>query len=483
CDSLVRLDLTVVPADNISLTATICEGDSIALGGDYYSSTGQYTAILTNQFGCDSTVNLDLSNVVCNIQADFVIDPINCRGENSGGFAFTVTNATPPLTYDFERLGEGVMGSGVINTLSADVTVDQLPAGAYLVNINDGFGNTRVLVIELPNPPLLSLDLQSSRVDGAAAVSCFGATDGGIISITQGGVPPYSYQWNTGELTASINDLPTGNYTLLVQDANGCALTDSLGLEEPSPIVFEISTIDLGCDDPLSGQILLSNVSGGASNYQYQLSDGPWQTESNFNQLAEGNYWVRVQDNIGCFTDTLIRLVSPIIPIVDAGQNQFISLGSSIRLSPFSSVVPDSVRWWPSDDLSCTNCPNPSLLPLTSETYFYSVTSVDGCVRSDSVRISVAPQRLVYAPNAFSPNGDGVNDEFRLYLGQDAEQVVSLAIYSRWGGEVFQSTESISWDGKIAGQPASTGLYVWQATVRFIDGAVQEISGELLLVY
>jgi len=95
-----------------------------------------------------------------------------------------------------------------------------------------------------------------------------------------------------------------------------------------------------------------------------------------------------------------------------------------------------------------------------SGTYEVTITDEYDCMASDILILTPQCPTAIYMPTAFSPNDDGVNDEFRI----DGFDIISLEflIYDRWGNGVFQSTSfSTSWDGNYRGQPASEGLYSW----------------------
>lgn len=92
----------------------------------------------------------------------------------------------------------------------------------------------------------------------------------------------------------------------------------------------------------------------------------------------------------------------------------------------------------------------------------------------------------VFVPNAFSPNGDGVNDLFTIYGGTEIVEVESLEIYDRWGTQVFSSARQASgawaWDGNTRIGPAPTGIYVYVASVIFNDGKTRLLRGNLSLL-
>jgi gliding motility-associated-like protein len=93
-----------------------------------------------------------------------------------------------------------------------------------------------------------------------------------------------------------------------------------------------------------------------------------------------------------------------------------------------------------------------------------------------------------YAPNAFSPNGDGINDRFTVFGGSDLEQIRSLQVFDRWGGLVYQqeslqpNDQDMAWDGKTKGLLAGEGVYVYSAEIVMNDGKFRTLSGKVSLL-
>jgi gliding motility-associated-like protein len=154
-------------------------------------------------------------------------------------------------------------------------------------------------------------------------------------------------------------------------------------------------------------------------------------------------------------------------------------LGSSVPLS----AAPGYARytWSPPEGLSCSDCPAPEVSPVVSTTYTLQAESPAGCLVEQTVEVSVVPRRRIYAPTAFSPNGDGRNDVFQLFPGPEVMQITTMEVYHRWGGLAYRGTAG--WDGRAEdGQAAEAGLYAWHARALLIDGQEVELSGEVQLV-
>jgi gliding motility-associated-like protein len=117
--------------------------------------------------------------------------------------------------------------------------------------------------------------------------------------------------------------------------------------------------------------------------------------------------------------------------------------------------------WSPATGLSGVNIPNPVGQLDHDQDYLLTVTTVEGCVSTDLIRLKVMEGPAIYVPTGFTPNGDGKNDLLRpVYVG--ITQLEKFKVYNRWGQEVF-STKSMydGWDGSIDGKIQGSGSYIW----------------------
>lgn len=146
---------------------------------------------------------------------------------------------------------------------------------------------------------------------------------------------------------------------------------------------------------------------------------------------------------------------------VDAGPDVDLTLGETTTFSPTISTTDiASYAWTPSTALSCNDCVGPDASPQVTTQYTLLVTDNGGCEVSDSLIVRVtAPELLI--PTAFSPNGDGVNDKFRV-LNRDVEKL-NLQVYNRWGEKVYETNDPLSgWDGMYKGMIQPLGVYTWK---------------------
>lgn len=157
----------------------------------------------------------------------------------------------------------------------------------------------------------------------------------------------------------------------------------------------------------------------------------------------------------------------------------------------FQNDIPPSyqVSWFPPNGLSCNDCPNPVLQVDANETK-YLIQIVDDNKCSHKFEFPISYNRKPYIPSAFSPNNDGVNDNFQIFFKNSAQspRISLFQIFDRWGGLVYNGkglnpfTSQGWWDGTNQGTKLNTGVYVYQIEVEYPNGEKIEFNGDVNLV-
>jgi gliding motility-associated-like protein len=132
--------------------------------------------------------------------------------------------------------------------------------------------------------------------------------------------------------------------------------------------------------------------------------------------------------------------------------------------------------------LSCLDCPDPVASPYQNTEYYLTVNYGKNCTVTTSTIVQIGPGASVYIPNAFTPNGDGVNDVFSVF--GTTLQSVSMQIFDRWGEKVFDSGDSqwASWDGAYRGVMEAPGVYIYYVQLVYLDGKQEARQGSLTLI-
>lgn len=191
---------------------------------------------------------------------------------------------------------------------------------------------------------------------------------------------------------------------------------------------------------------------------------------------------------IGCdstHTVTLEALANLLLVLPD---DITLELGDSIQLNPLTNGQNLIWEWAPPDGLSCTNCEHPYARPFESVIYELVVTDENGCRASDEILLSILKDRGIYIPNAFSPNGDGINDVFHVFAGNNVAQVLEFKVFNRWGGMVFDNANfppndpAYGWDGTFRNKIMNPAVFAYKARVEYVDGVVEEFYGDVTLI-
>ncbi|MCW5908432.1 MAG: gliding motility-associated C-terminal domain-containing protein [Chitinophagales bacterium] len=191
----------------------------------------------------------------------------------------------------------------------------------------------------------------------------------------------------------------------------------------------------------------------------YQWSNGSTSSSITVNQA--GQYYVVVTDQHGCRdTSNFITVTSIVPPTISVYPDTLIMYGDSVMLYTdfnLNSISVDSFVWYPLVNISCTDCPNPVVSPLNNQ-YYTLLVYTQGCTVADSALIQVILPNNFYIPNAFTPNGDGNNDDFYV-LSQSGVKVIMFQVFNRTGEKVHDGT--YPWNGIYKGKPAPPGVYVY----------------------
>ncbi|NND31504.1 MAG: T9SS type B sorting domain-containing protein [Saprospiraceae bacterium] len=175
-----------------------------------------------------------------------------------------------------------------------------------------------------------------------------------------------------------------------------------------------------------------------------------------------------------------------------ASNDTLIDLGKGTQLSATvnSVSIKFNYQWFEDDSLICDDCQTVEVYPESNTSYVVLATN-DLCFAQSDVDVNVRINnvaREVFIPNAFTPNGDFINDRATVFGSQSLSSVRQLDIYNRWGELVFReynlnpNDETQGWDGNQHSNPAPNGIYAYVAIVEFVDSSIQRYSGSFHLI-
>ncbi|MBI1227143.1 MAG: T9SS type B sorting domain-containing protein [Bacteroidetes bacterium] len=477
CDSIVTTTVTLIPSATTSLTSTTCDP----------TQAGVFTENLLTWQGCDSVVTTTVTLLPSETTS---LTSTTCDPTQAGVF---VQNFTTWQGCDSTVTTTVTLLPSATTSLNS-TTCDPTQAGVFVQNLMtwQGCDSTVTTTVAWTPPPALTLSASDFNGYG---ISCEGASDGWA-QASANGSPPLSYGWDNGSILPLLEGLSPGSYAVTVTDANGCTSVGSVTLTGPEGLSVALSVNALDCFDGNSGAINATAM-GGVPPYSYSLNPtgtggGAPQPSGTFGGLGAGAYEITVQDANGCSATELVAINAPVPLSVELGDDVFLELGDGTALSALTNVPLDSlaqVDWTGLGNVECPGCPAQQVFPLVTTAYTVTVVDGQGCVASDGVTVYVDRRKSVYVPNAFSPNGDGVNDLLQVFAKEgQVRKVRSFLVFDRWGESVFRyfdfqpNDPAFGWDGTHRGQPLNTAVFVWFAEVEFVDGTAELFEGDVVLM-
>ena len=369
---------------------------------------------------------------------------------------WTTGEQTPFITVD---------SSGQFGLLGIDVN-----GCLYVSNV---ISTTRV-----PNP------IVSSAPNGIVNETCTNYNDGSITVVASSGTPLYNYTWSTSptQQGPTASNLGAGSYSVTVEDNNNCTTVGNFSVQ--AAVVFGLnidSVFDASCFGFSNGRIF-TTPQGGRSPYRYVWSNG--RTSRNIGGLTAGNYTVTASEGNGCTTVETATIAEPAEIVTNVNPNIEIKFLESTIID--LTVTPSSANynyiWTPASSLNCADCEDPEASPVRTTTYTVVVTDQNtGCSDTSRIKVQVDATKNLYIPNAFTPNQDTRNDEWKVF--SKGVKFFEAKIFNRWGELVYQSNDiNQGWDGTFKGSPVSLGVYPYEIQITFLDNEVVNNKGTITIL-
>lgn len=287
-----------------------------------------------------------------------------------------------------------------------------------------------------------------------------------------------SYSWSpASDLSCSTCPNPVASpqvstpYVVTGTNGFGCTSVETVLVTVAQPFTLTTSGNTAVC----AGESVTLRA-GGASSYLWSPSTG---LSSNnvadpvASPIAKTVYTVIGYDENNCFSSSATITVDVgDIPTVELGPDLTVPAGTEMKLAVKTNSVPiKSFLWTPQDNLDCPTCPEPNAIIKRDVTYKLTATTDKGCVGTDQVNIKVICENTqVFIPNAFTPDGDGLND-ILMVRGKGIAKVRSFRIYNRLGELVFDRSDfpanepAYGWDGTVRGKKSGPAVFVYTAEV------------------
>jgi len=437
-------------------------------------TAGSYTVNILDGSGCPLTVD----SIMVNQPAQILLTSVNtvdvtCFGDSTGEISVAAAGGTGNITFSL---------SPNMGTQSPSGNFTGLAAMAYIVTATDAkncSATTSVTIDQNPEIQLVSFNYTEPICHGDSSGSLSFTAVGGVGTLT------YSFDGSPFNKDTAYNNLPAGDYPLSIQDVLGCQVDTNLILTEPDPVgVGSVSITPTTCADSEDGIIEIQAI-GGRPFYTYYRRPGiSFNRTGRLPKLGVGYYTITIRDSSGCEYDTVFTITSNPNPIqtqitkTDLPCQGYGNEGRA-RVVVQGGVPPYAYLW------SSTPAQNQAeAIGLRFGYYSVEVIDGDGCKVVDTIFINPGNCCIeIFLPNAFSPNGDGRNDEFRVN-GTAGIKLRQFEIFNRWGQKVWETYNSTdSWNGIYKGeeQPVADYYYVfrYQCTT---DGKEYIKKGNLTLI-
>ncbi|MEO8591148.1 MAG: PKD domain-containing protein [Flavobacteriales bacterium] len=433
---------------------------------------GTYTVTVSGANACAATATAVLEQ---NAQAPALTEThtdVSCAGLSDGTAHVTAFGGEPPLNYIWAPSGGN------------SSTANGLAAGTYTCTVSDSQQCTDAIEVIITEPlPVLV-------VPQADVPVCAGQVTT-LTAEASGGVPDYTFTWTPEGPDVAPN--VTTVYTVTATDANGCVSTAGETTVTVGQALLPAFMLDdtLGCSPHCVTFTDLTPLSGVRS---WDLGDGGTAAEDSiivhcYTTGGAFDVTLTITDEGGCsgsFTlvDAVDALPSPVaifeaMPAVTTIKEPTIVFINSSQDAQY-------VLWHfgdPDDSTSTEFSPRFTYPDVDCYPVRLVVYNDLGCTDSTESTVCVEDPFALYAPNAFTPNGDGYNDVWGVFTSVGAPKNFELNIFDRWG-QVLYSTDQkgAPWDGTAGGRDVPPGVYAWLLRIRSTEGSNEDRRGHVTLI-
>ncbi|MBK7148292.1 MAG: gliding motility-associated C-terminal domain-containing protein [Bacteroidetes bacterium] len=346
-------------------------------------SAGTYSLTVTDANNCTASATATVTQPAA-LTLSGTSGNVLCNGGNSGSVNITVGGGTSPYAYLWSN-------SAITEDISG------LLAGIFDVTVTDGNGCSISASFTISQPSALTTSITGT------AVTCNGAANGAADLFVAGGTTPYSYLWSNFASTQDISNLNGGTYFVIVTDANGCTLRDSVIITEPTGVVLSGIVTNVSCNGTNNGAIDIT-ASGGTPTYTFLWSNGA--TTDDLTGLAAGVYTLTLTDGNGCTKSVSFNVTQPLqaidITLTASDVTCSGAANGSITSLVTGGTSPYVYTW-------STGAITADISGLGAGNYILTVTDGNGCTAVDSTVVS-APAALVAAITGTDVSCFGGND-------------------------------------------------------------------------
>ncbi|MGB3227172.1 MAG: gliding motility-associated C-terminal domain-containing protein [Saprospiraceae bacterium] len=510
CDSIIDIDLKFIPTSNFNYFGSLCESQSVIVNGKTYNAlnlTGTDTLKNASIFGCDSIVQILLQ---LNKTSTFIYRNTICKND-SIVLAGTVFNKNRQAILD-TLPSQSYNGCDSIRDIQIQFFQDAV--GSYQTTLCSNQSVTINGTVYSKNKSSGQEIIKNGSVNGCdSMVNVLLFFKSVVSSIYTSSICENESIQINGKTYNQAN--ASGIDTLYGQALGGCdsivrvniifkhgssgfyqatiCENDTIYLNGKPYYKNISSAIDTlkgfatnGCDSILTIQLLLN------PNKQGFIKDTLCPDESilingktyNANNKKGIEY---LSTSSGCDSIINIDLQFSNLELIYESE-LIIPPGSSYTISINPNFSPAKIVWSPVLGLSCSDCLNPIINPSANTIYVVEITDENGCIVLAQISVKIEIDDNSWVPNVFSPNGDNINDIFKVISSNPAIQIQDFAIFDRWGNQVYyEHNKTIAdhrgWDGNTLSQEKlNPGVFVYYIRLLIPGGHEKILYGDINLI-
>lgn len=425
---------------------------------------GAWQVTVTDHNGCSAILPVNINQPAQALSGSVVsVTDVRCHGAITGGATVQGSGGTGPYAYSWNTV-----------PVRYGATLSGVAAGSYQVTITDVEQCSVVVPVNIAQPA----NALNATIANVQDARCHGAADGSATVGVSGGTAPYTYQWNTtpAQTTATATGLLTGEWTVVVTDANGCSRSVKVQVGQPGALTITGTVVPAMCMGGANGSVDAS-VTGGTAPYTYAWTGagGFSSSAQDISGLPSGGYTLTVQDARGCTANRTFQVSQPGLFTLSAVLSAYNGYGVScptasngaIDLSLSGGAPPYSYAWTgPSGPLGSTQ----DLSGLPAGTYSVVVSDANGCGTGASYTLQ-APPALSLSITPVLHNGFAVSCAGGADGAANATASGGVAPYTfTWSGPSFAASTAA-----ISGRSAGT----YTVIVTDVNGCTQQASIQL----
>lgn len=342
---------------------TITSSDSVVTG----LKAGIYSVYIVDANGCKDTSNITILQPD-SVKFDAQKTDLNCFKDSTGTITINVQGGTPTYTYNWSN-----------NETTKDLV--NLKSGTYILTVTDFKNCIYIDTVKILQPtPVIA---NTSQVD----VLCFGKNTGSATLTPTGGTPGYNYSWSNGFTTDNISNITSGRYKYTITDSKGCALQDSISINEAQPVVLNTAGLSTKCFNSCDGQAVVI-PSNGISPYTFSWSSGG--TNPSISNICTGIYTIEVKDANGCIatSNVFVPEPTPLVLIPSSATAHCNKADGSATIDASGATAPYTYTWSIAGQIDST------IQNQTAGDYTVTVTDLNNCSLTTSITIGNADAPL-----------------------------------------------------------------------------------------